>query len=474
MSSPRRGRDPAPLSVDEQRRRRLQQLPHPLDVGRRDRPIHHPVIERRRQVHHLPHLHRAVAHHRPRDDAVDADDRHLGVVDHRRRDDAAELAEAGDGERGAREFVARGLAGARLGGQFGDGHGAVPQVQRLRLAQHRHHQAAVGLRGHAQMHRVVQRQHAGLVVEAGVDLREVGHRAHDRADGQRQRREFAALHRVLAVQFLAQRHHLGDVDFLDVGEVRDRALGQQHLLRDRAAQADELDLARAVGRRCGGVAVALARAPVERAASRSACTMRPSGPLPFRRERSMPSARARSRTAGAASARGAVEGDAEGVGAAAAAAVVARGPASAVCVAAGGGGVGTSGDGGGAATGAEAGGTAAACGGGACAAAFSAASPPSSMRISTDPTAITCPTSPPSSTTRPATGEGTSTAALSVITSHSVWSSATLSPTLTRHSTISTSAMPSPMSGMRMTVHAHAHLPSPCDKASPTRCGPGK
>ena len=38
----------------------------------------------------------------------------------------------------------------------------------------------------------------------------------------------------------------------------------------------------------------------------------------------------------------------------------------------------------------------------------------------------------------------------SVITSHSVWSSATVSPALTRHSTISTSAMPSPMSGMRM------------------------
>jgi hypothetical protein len=56
--------------------------------------------------------------------------------------------------------------------------GAGPQVQRLRLAQHRHHQAGIGLRRHAEVHRVVQRQHAGFVVEARVDLRELGHRAH--------------------------------------------------------------------------------------------------------------------------------------------------------------------------------------------------------------------------------------------------------------------------------------------------------
>jgi hypothetical protein len=88
------------------------------------------------------------------------------------------------------------LPARALAARLRDGLGAVPQVQRLRLPQHRHHQAAVGLRGHAQVHRVKQRQHAGLVVEAAVDLRKVGHRAHDGADGQRQRRQFAARHRV--------------------------------------------------------------------------------------------------------------------------------------------------------------------------------------------------------------------------------------------------------------------------------------
>ena len=66
------------------------------------------------------------------------------------------------------------------------------------------------------------------------------------------------------------------------------------------------------------------------------------------------------------------------------------------------------------------------------------------------------PTSPPSATTVPATGDGISTVALSVITSASGWSSRTDSPTLTCHSTISASATPSPTSGSLMMRVAHA------------------
>src|SRR5437773_1300851 len=77
--------------------------------------------------------------------------------------------------------------------------------------------------------------------------------------------------------------------------------------------------------------------------------------------------------------------------------------------------------------------------------------PSTSMRISSDPTAITLPISPPSDCTVPTTGDGISTVALSVITSASTWSSATVSPGFTCHATSSTSAMPSPMSGMRIT-----------------------
>ena len=95
----------------------------------------------------------------------------------------------------------------------------------------------------------------------------------------------------------------------------------------------------------------------------------------------------------------------------------------------------------------------------------------SSMRISSAPTASICPTSPPSASTRPATGEGISTVALSVITSASSWSSATASPGLTRQATSSTSAMPSPRSGIgsRGCHHSITRL-----NAAATRSGPGK
>jgi hypothetical protein len=70
------------------------------------------------------------------------------------------------------------------------------------------------------------------------------------------------------------------------------------------------------------------------------------------------------------------------------------------------------------------------------------------MRISSEPTAITWPTVPPRASTVPATADGISTVALSVITSASNWSTVTISPTFTCQATNSTSAMPSPISGI--------------------------
>ena len=62
-----------------------------------------------------------------------------------------------------------------------------------------------------------------------------------RADQESQHREMPALRAPLRIEPLAQGFEFGDVDFLDVGEVRDAALGVLHLLRDLAAQADDLD-----------------------------------------------------------------------------------------------------------------------------------------------------------------------------------------------------------------------------------------
>ncbi len=71
-----------------------------------------------------------------------------------------------------------------------------------------------------------------------------------------------------------------------------------------------------------------------------------------------------------------------------------------------------------------------------------------SIRSNSLPTASLSPGLPVVATMIPATGEGTSTAALSVMSDASTWSAATVSPRFTFHSTSSTSAMPSPMSGV--------------------------
>ena len=58
----------------------------------------------------------------------------------------------------------------------------------------------------------------------------LAHRQHDRAHQERQQRQSAALGAPLRVEPRAQRLELGDVDLLDIGEVRNAALGVLHLL----------------------------------------------------------------------------------------------------------------------------------------------------------------------------------------------------------------------------------------------------
>ena len=178
------------------------------------------------------------------------------------------------------------------------------------------------------MHGVVQRQHAGLVVEAGIDLRKLAHREHDRADQERERRQMPALRAPLRVEPHAQGLELADVDLLDIGVVRNAALGLLHLLRDLAAQADDLHRRasppRRATRRAGlaGTGDAARAVPPARWASRSACVMRPAVPLGHRRPPDRCRARTRAhaprarRAAGrvAPAPRGATRGAAAGAG----------------------------------------------------------------------------------------------------------------------------------------------------------------
>jgi len=71
-----------------------------------------------------------------------------------------------------------------------------------------------------------------------------------------------------------------------------------------------------------------------------------------------------------------------------------------------------------------------------------------SNTISGEPTATLSPGAPVMDTTLPLTGAGTSTAALSVITSTMIWSSATVAPGAVCQAMISASTVPSPRSGI--------------------------
>ncbi len=102
-----------------------------------------------------------------------------------------------------------------------------------------------------------------------------------------------------------------------------------------------------------------------------------------------------------------------------------------------------------------------------------------SKTMSSAPTGTHSPGLPVVETTVPLTGAGTSTAALSVMTSTITSSSATRSPGLTRHATISASTVPSPRSGNLNTCRLiavsvpHAACITACSAAA-IRCGPGK
>ena len=251
--------------------------------------------------------------------------------------------------------------------------------------------------------------------------------------------------RVLLVQLRAQGFQLGHVDFLDVGEVRDAALGLLHLLRDLAAQPDHGDgfflVPLGIGAAAGSRRRLAARCQVDvevlvhDAAGRAAAVhvlqfdaQVPGTAAHGRRGDGLVAGRAgrwrlcAGRSAGLVLHRGDRRGDRRGrrwrvagsraraqpppafLGAAGAAHRLSRCPRLPL--------------------------------------------PGGSVRR---PRPSARPTVPPSDTTLPATGDGISTVALSVITSARTWSSLTVSPGFTCQATSSTWAMPSPMSGILIT-----------------------
>src|ERR1700694_3417695 len=264
------------------------------------------------------------------------------------------------------------------------------------------------------MHCAVAYQDAARRVIQHIALRKRFQHPRERHDDQGQVAQRRGIRRPRPIQVLTQRFELGHVHFFHIREVRNIALGLAHAFGDQATQADDLDFRRFCGNvrarsryglpgRAGGRQIVAQYSPAgTRPDDRGQVDARFTRPAPIRRGRHHPRAAPRPATAGALSA--------------ATAAVFAAPLATA------------------------------------------AAPSLTSNTISGEPTATFSPGAPVIDTTRPLTGAGTSTAALSVITSTISWSSVTASPGLACQATISASTVPSPKSGI---LNTYWLMPAP-------------
>ena len=80
---------------------------------------------------------------------------------------------------------------------------------------------------------------AGFVVEDRVDAWLFGDRLDDRAHQERQQGQLGLVGALVLVERGAQVFERGDVDLLDIGDVRNARVRQRHFLGDLAAHADE-------------------------------------------------------------------------------------------------------------------------------------------------------------------------------------------------------------------------------------------
>src|SRR6185295_14438474 len=102
-----------------------------------------------RQIHELSDDDLIVRNRRTLGDLVHAEDYDFRVVQYRRREHTAERAQAGDGEGGAGEILARGLARLGHGGQAIDVAGDVDDRLAIGVAHHRDDEAVRGRGGEA-------------------------------------------------------------------------------------------------------------------------------------------------------------------------------------------------------------------------------------------------------------------------------------------------------------------------------------
>src|SRR5258707_7046853 len=92
-------------------------------------------------------------------------------------------------------------------------------------------------------------ENAALGIVQRIALREITQHADQCADNKGKVGERGRVRREFAVEMTAERFELGDIELLDVREMRNIPLRLAHALRNHAPYADDLDL---LGRRLVG------------------------------------------------------------------------------------------------------------------------------------------------------------------------------------------------------------------------------
>src|SRR5437899_2920691 len=223
-----------------------------LDKRRAHMAVDHAMVERARYIHHLSAPNLVVPDDRTLLDLVDGQDGDLGPVDDRRCEDAPFLAERRDREGGALDVLEGEFLVPRGRSQPLDFFREVPQALLVGLVDDRDREAFV--RGGRDSDVVVSLDHdlSSLVVDGGVQVRELHERREDRFDEKGQEGQLDSLAVRGRFQVIAQVDQLRHVDLLDVCEVGRRDVGFRHLLEDSLPQPVDRDslLAAARGGRC--------------------------------------------------------------------------------------------------------------------------------------------------------------------------------------------------------------------------------
>ena len=200
--------------------------------------VDHAVVERARDEPDVPHQDRAVDHHRPLGDAVDAEDGDLRVIHERRGEEPAQPAGARDGERRAAQLLRRERPGGGRGSQPRDLRRQLLDRLRRSVADDGDHEAGLGLHRHPEVD-VVEVDDL-VAVEAGVQRRMAAERLNRRAKDERQVAELAP-----------GQGEVGEVALLDHGDGRHLAMRAGQMLGDRPPHAPQ-GLAPASRRPTGG------------------------------------------------------------------------------------------------------------------------------------------------------------------------------------------------------------------------------